>query len=106
MPETNGKPPSILPSSPREIVLMVVCLLPAIGTYFKTQFEVDALKVSSVSHDQLATEVQTNLIGVAVREEQIRELTEAVKANTEQQLEFAKDLKAMRLEWSNYRSHR
>ena len=85
---------------------MIACLLPAVGTYFKTQYEVDSLKASSASHEELRIQVEHNLIGVGIREEQIKNLTEAVRLNSEANLALAAELKQMRQEWSAYRSHR
>jgi len=93
----------------RDIILTVALLaswLPAIGGYFKLSNDVQNIKEMYVSKDQLAIEVQKNLGDQGIKAIQIQHLTEALKDNNEQLVALQLELKQMRLEWSNYRSHR
>lgn len=107
MPETNGRPVGLWAVvTAREVVLAASCLLPALIGYIKLQGDVNAIKDTFVSHDQMQVELQKEIGAQAVQNERLSELTQQMKDNNENMQQLTLELKAMRLEWSNYRSHR
>ena len=105
MPETNGSPSGYW-SKASQLILVCACLLPGVGGYFVMQYRVERIESNYISRDQLAVEVQKALGVSGVQAEQLRELTEAVKANNEELASLELELKQIREEWSRYRSHR
>ena len=107
MSETSEKPTGFWTLlTAREVVMAALFMLPTLVGYIKLQGDVNAIKESFVSRDQLQIEVQKSLGSADVQLERINELTSQLKDNNEQLQQLMMELKAMRLEWSNYRGHR
>jgi len=107
MAETNGKPSGFWTLlTAREVVLGGIIILPALVGYIKLQGDVNAIKESFISRDQLQVEIQKQVGVQGLQNERLMELAQQLRDNNERLQELTVELKAMRLEWSNYRSHR